>query len=56
MIAFGQETAKGPSKVSASQLPFDLRIGVGYTFLNPGKAILYRSWSQGGSFKGNFLL
>ena len=61
MTAYGQETAKGPSKVSAgimtgynrgygiqgnftlhrsaSQLPFDLRVGVGYTFLNPGKAM-----------------
>ena len=61
MTAHGQETARGPSKVSAgiltgynrgygiqgnftlhrsaSQLPFDLRVGVGYTFLNPGKAM-----------------
>ncbi len=61
MTAYGQEKAKGPSKVSAgiltgynrgyaiqgnftlhrsaSQLPFDLRVGVGYTFLNPGKAM-----------------
>lgn len=61
MIAYGQEGAKGPSKVSAgiltgynrgfgiqgnfslnrsaSQLPFDLRVGVGYTFMNPGNAL-----------------
>jgi len=57
---YGQEKAKGPSKVSAgiltgynrgygiqanftlnrsaSQLPFDLRGGVGYAFLNPGNS------------------
>lgn len=59
-ISYGQEKAKGPSKISAgilngynrgygiqanltlhsisNDLPFELRFGVGYSFLNPGNA------------------
>jgi len=58
-LTYGQEKAKGPSKISAGiltgynrgyglqgnltlhnqQLPFELRVGVGYSLINPGRAM-----------------